>query len=423
MKTDEAMILSQIMLDQSFFHELVIDEECFLRDDTRRVYRAIRACVNKGKPVDLISISDEDDAIRKSPELRAFIAELSGLAGSASNWRYYEGKVVTAYKRKRLHDMAVKVADMSKAAEVDDTIRLVETTLMSLALDNSRERIVRLDELGPAYVKELQERFENKGELRGLSSGFESLDALTHGFQPRRLYYIGARPSQGKSALMVNMASHIGLKLGEPVGIISIESSGKEIIERIFASVGNVPGDMLATGFWGPSQMHDIGEMAAKIKGKPFFIYDRPNLKLGQVKSVARVMRNIFNAKVIFVDYLQLIRNENAKLDKTAVVMESSQAMKELARELEIPIVVLAQLGRDADEKRPTLGSFQWASQAEQDGDVAIMIWHEQVDENVETKLLVEKNRDGKKAALPFRFDGEYYRFVELDKDDGRAYN
>ncbi|MBA4274058.1 MAG: hypothetical protein C0436_00230 [Alphaproteobacteria bacterium] len=418
MKTDEAMILSQIMQDQSFFHELVIDEDCFLREDTRRIYRAIAGCIAKGKPVDLIAVSDDDAELRRQPEMRAFLAELPGLAASPSNWRYYEDKVKRAYQRKRLHDMAVRVADMSKSAEVDETIRLVETTLMSLALDNSRERIVRLDELGPAYVKELQDRYENKGQLRGLSSGFESLDALTHGFQPRRLYYIGARPSQGKSALMVNMASHIGLTLGEPVGIISIESSGKEIIERIFASVGNIPGDMLATGFWGPSQMHDIGEMAARIRGKPFFIYDKPNLKLGQVKSVARVMRNIFNAKIIFVDYLQLIRNENARMEKTAVVMESSQALKELARELEIPIVALAQLGRDADDKRPGLGAFQWASQVEQDADSAILIWHEQEDENVRTKLLVEKNRDGKKKDLDFRFDGEYYRFSELDKSE-----
>ena len=407
MKTDEQMILAQLMLDPSFFHDLIIDEECFLRDDTRRIFSAIKRCIAKGKPVDLISLEDEDKG------LGLIASDISGITHSAANWQYYEGKVKTAYQRKKLYDMGRKIVEMAKDAPMDEMTHLVEYTLMSIALDGSRDRVVRLEEIAPEYLADLKERFDSKGALRGISSGFPSLDELTHGFQERRLYYIGARPSQGKSALMANMAAHIGLNLSIPCGIISIESSGKELIERIYSCQGNIPGDMLATGYWGPTQMQDILDMSAKIKGKPFFIYDKPNLKLSQVKSVARLMKNVFQAKIIFVDYLQLIRNENARLEKTSVVMESSQAMKELARELELPIVCLAQLGRDADERRPTLANFQWASQIEQDADTAIMIWHNEENDEVKTRLLVEKNRDGKKKDLDFKFIGDYYRFME----------
>ena len=198
-----------------------------------------------------------------------------------------------------------------------------------------------------------------------------------------------------------------------PCGVVSIESSGLELLERIFSSTGNIPAEMLATGFWGVKQMADIQDLAGNIKGKPLYIYDKPNLQIGQLKSVARVMVKLFGIKILFVDYLQLIRNTNTKLDKTGVVMESSQQLKELARELNIPVVCLAQLGRDADERRPTLGSFQWASQIEQDADGAFLIWHEQKDEGVETKLLVEKMRDGKKGAIDMVFNGDYVRFEE----------
>jgi replicative DNA helicase len=412
MKTDEAMLLSQIMLDQSFYHELCIDEGCFLRADTRAIYNAITSCIGKGVKPDLIAIRDADKSIDLS-----FLISVQEMTHSAANWKYYENKVLDAYKRHKLYDLGCKLKDAAKDSDVKNLIEQVESSLMSIHLDNARERVMRLDEYGADYVNELKYRFDNKGDLRGISSGFESLDAITYGFQNRRLYYIGARPSQGKSALMVNCMAHVGLKESIPCGIISIESSGQEILERIFSQVGGIPGDMLATGFWGPSQMADIGTVAQKVKGKPFYIYDRPNIKLSQVKAVSRVMKKVYGVKIIFIDYLQLIRGDNARAEKVAVVGESSQGLKELARELDIPIVCAAQLGRDADDKRPGLGTFQWASQIEADADCAMLIWHERKDDSVKTKLLVEKNRDGKKADLDFRFDGEYYRFVELEKE------
>jgi replicative DNA helicase len=139
-------------------------------------------------------------------------------------------------------------------------------------------------------------------------------------------------------------------------------------------------------------------------------------MRIDQVRSVARVMRKVFQAQIIFIDYLQLIRNQNARLDKTAVVMETSQAMKELARELQIPIVCLAQLGRDADDRKPGMGDFQWSSQAEQDADLCGLIWHERDGEQYKTWHIVAKNRDGRKGMVPMRFDGATMTFVELDK-------
>jgi replicative DNA helicase len=413
MKTDEAMLLAQILIDQSFFHELAVDASCFLREDTRRIYNAIAACVTKGVKPDLISVRDSDPMIDANE-----LVKITDLTHSAANWKYYEGKVLTAYKRKSLVDLGKMLCERGIDGELDAIISATESTLMRLTLDNAKERVQRLDELAPGYVKELQDRWESKDPLRGIPSGFDSIDKLTHGFQARRLYYIGARPSQGKSAIMLNMASHVGIKCGIACGIISIESSGNEIIERLFASVGNMPADMLAEGNWHKSMFTDIIEMGARIKGRPFYIYDKPNLRIDQLKSVARVMKNVYGAKIIFVDYLQLIRNCNARLSKVDVVMESSQALKELARELEIPIVCLAQLGRDADEKRPDMGSFQWSSQAEQDGDAAFLIWHEQVDENTNTWLLCVKNRDGKRGDLPFSFNGDFLRFTEKDTNE-----
>jgi replicative DNA helicase len=410
MKTDEAMLLAQIMLDQTFFHELTIDEECFLRDDTRRVYRAISQCIAKGVKPDLISIRDADPQIEVNR-----LVQISDMTHSAANWRYYEGKVKTAYKRSKIYQLGQKLSEEAKITEPDDLVAFIETELMKLALDYSSDRVKRLDEYAPDYVNELMLRHKTPGALRGIGSGFAQLDDMTHGFQPRRLYYIGARPSQGKSAIMMNMAAKIGLRDKLSVGIISIESSGYEIIERIFSHEQGIPSDMLAKGQWTDTIFKDLKALGDTIKGRPFYIYDKPNMKLDQVKSVARVMKKVFDTKIIFVDYLQLIRNANPRMEKVATVMETSQAMKELARELDVPIVCLAQLGRDADDRKPGMGDFQWSSQAEQDADFCGLIWHEKDGEAVKTWLLVAKNRDGKKGGIPMRFDGETLTFRELD--------
>jgi replicative DNA helicase len=274
---------------------------------------------------------------------------------------------------------------------------------------------MKLEEYGNDFVTELKARYDSHGALRGISSGLDSVDGYTHGFLPRRLYYIGARPSQGKSALMLNMATDCAIRKQIPCGIISIESSGQEIIERVFSSVGNIPGDMLASGFWGPSQFADIQTLAGKIVGKPLYLYDKPNLNIAQVKSVARVMATMFKVKIIFIDYLQLIDSTNRKLTKMEQVADASKQLKELARELELPIVCLAQLRREADDRRPGLSDFQWASQIEQDADVAMLLWHEAKDEKTESWILIEKNRDGKKGQIPVSFMGEYVTFKERE--------
>jgi replicative DNA helicase len=144
MKTDEAMLLAQIMLDQTFFHELTIDEECFLRDDTRRVYRAISQCIAKGVKPDLISIRDADPQVEVNR-----LVQISDMTHSAANWKYYEGKVKTAYKRSKIFALGQKLSEEAKTAEPDDLVALIETELMKLALDYSSDRVKRLDEYAP----------------------------------------------------------------------------------------------------------------------------------------------------------------------------------------------------------------------------------------------------------------------------------
>lgn len=411
MQIDEETLLGQLLTDSSFFHELAIGEECFLRSQTKSVYKAIRQCIDMGVKPDLISVRDRDQNIDP-----AYIAQLTDLIPSASNWRYFENKIKDAWQRYTLDKFSVELKEKAQRGDIDQLKSRLQEVYIRLSMDYGKEKIERIDETLGDYAELVKKRMDSKGLLEGIPTGFEKLDSFIQGFKDRRLYYIGARPSQGKTALMLNMAVHVAIKQNIPAGIISIESATQELQNRVVSSIGKIDNKKLDTGFMTRGHMYAFQDALTVVKNKPLYIYDKANLDISQVRSIARVMRSAYGIKVLFIDYLQLIRNENKRLDKVSIVGESSKAMKEMARELNMPIVCLAQLGRDADSKRPGLGDFQWASQIEQDADVAMLIYQKKSDEDLSIKLLVEKNRDGQKGDIDLYYKGEHFQFGELER-------
>jgi replicative DNA helicase len=231
------------------------------------------------------------------------------------------------------------------------------------------------------------------------------------------LYVIGGRPSQGKSALGLNIAAHVSIKERRPVGFLSLESSTTELLGRLVASSANVNSRNLASGFFSGTDMAGIHKAGELLYAAPLWIWDQPNAKLADTVSTARFMRRQHKVELLVIDYLQLIGVPGA-VDRRDSVAQSSMAMKQLARELEIPVVILAQLNRDSDNRRPEMGDFQWSSQIEQDADVGIMLYHKMSgpdeDRTIDKSwLFVEKCRDGKRGSVPVCFRQEYVRFED----------
>lgn len=404
LKEDEAALLGQIMLHNDIYHQSTIGTDHFLREDNRRIFKAITKCINEGVYADLMAVASADEKIDK-----AYLAKLTDI-GSTTNWKYYEGRIIKAWQLYRINQLNIRLGDVVNNKE--DPVPVfaeIEKFVLEVSRICHHAYVEKIGDVAAAFMRELEERCKTApGELLGLPSHLCELDRVTNGWKKRDLIYIGARPSEGKSALMLNFASFLAITRGEPCGIISMESSSKEIVKRLYISEGHIDGQKIARANLTGSDIGMLMDFSGTIYDKKLYLYDGTNINMSQLRSVARAMVAMYKIKILFVDYLQLIRGTSKNMGKTEVVGENSVLLKELARELEIPIVCLAQLGRpERPGAEPDLGSFQWASQIEQDADICLLIHHGEDG----SWLLAKKVRDGECGRIPVHFHRDRVKF------------
>lgn len=400
MTEHEKTLLGQVILKPEIWHELSVDADHFSTAESKQIFRAIGEVIADGGYPDAVTIKD------KSPNISS--ATLASIeAPTAANWQFYQKKVVENYRKRKLSSLAAWLHD--NAGE-PDAAEHVEDALADIMRESSADRIYDRSEMVHAYVSELERRFKDGGEMPGYRSGIDGLDKYTLGYQPRRYYIIGGRPSSGKSALSLQLADHMALMQKVRVGYITIESAKEELMDRTFANQGRINSRALALGMFKDADFARIQEIGERVYNSKMYIYEVPNARLEQVVSAARQMVRRHGCEAIFVDYLQLIRSSG---DRREQVEKASMAMKELSRQLNVPVIAAAQLRRDADQRTPGLGDFQHSSQIEQDADTAMLLHEEQ--ETGVVWLNIAKNRDGEKGSVMMRFVGEYVSFVEVE--------
>ena len=418
MNEHEATYLACILLAPDLIFKTSITEQHFFDGSNRRIFRAMHACADKAVKIDYISIRDVDREIDA-----AYMAALSDKIPSAANWKYYEGKLIDAYQRNRLVALGRKLAELGANTPPAEVIEMAENELLELGTNGQTRKIQRIGEVMPAAFKQIEERFKLKGRIPGIGTGLPGLDKLLGGFQDDRYIVVGARPSDGKSALALNMACNVAISQGIPTGIISAESSNNEIVTRAIASEGHIQGAHIMSGLLAPADFTSLMELSKRTDASPLYLYDAPNVRFGELKSVARQMVTLYKVKVIFIDYVQIIQWEDARLAIHEQVAAVSRGLKQLARELKVPIVGLSQLKRDAEGREPEMADLDYSKQLEQDADAIVFIYHPKPkkddDENGEQSswLLVKKNRDGAKGVVPVVFHREYVKFYEIEKN------
>ncbi len=328
---------------------------------------------------------------------------------TTATWEFNHGKILESWIAKVLHH-ASKVAMTQTGPEALDTL---DKAVRTAAAADSPGKTVRLDTL----LLPTMEKFISGEMNQGIPWGFGTIDKMSLGARPGQLVVIGARPSQGKSALMaqlvLNQSRHVKL------GVITIESDATELTTRLMANASMTDSRKLVDGSFRNSGTgrfsHDINAMVETAKNVQ--IHDRPGITLRQVQSEARRMA-ADGAKVIYIDYLQLVKVPGKK-DKREEVAEISNALKQIARELKVCVVSLAQLSRDADEKRPHMGEMQHSSQIEQDADQVWLIYHQRVKddegrEKFESALILDKVRDGATGAVRMHFQRDQSAWHEV---------
>lgn len=410
----EAILLALILRDEDIWWLAGLRVEYFSSRVTEAVYNAMAAAMRQDGYISRDTVGSHLPDVRALDEIIA--AAESEL--STAKWEYHRAQVVRAWKRRAIlasyNEAREAIEDGD--ADPDDLADQVIADVQSIRTEHSQDASVSYRERVMAVLEELSERRNLEG-LPGLSTGISALDAVTGGLDKRRMYLVGARPSQAKSALLGQIADHVA-RSGHAVGYFSLESSAAELITRNWARSNRIDLGMLQSGMITNKQFVDLQRELDQHGDMGLWIDDTRKADLRHITRTATIWKLRHDIKAIFVDYLQMVSHKAE--DRRVAIIEISHALADLSKQLDIPVVVAAQLRREVDQKTPTLGDFQESSAIEQDADTAILLhWLAEYGDVVPVDARIAKNRDGRKTIVPLSFEGRYMHFSErLDGPD-----
>jgi len=383
-----------------------LTEDDFIEPAEQQAFSAMKKIMLSGGDVDLISLKNEGADMRL----------LAGLDSQiTSGWRAREKSVIELTRKRNILRIAEKIQS-SQALPAKDLEDMLSHELANLDRRGDYEpRFVY--EVGEEEMLRIEERKKDKSKMIGFTTGIKLLDYLTYGFRKRKLYYIGGRPSQGKTSLLVNFAYNCNKRFG----FLSAESGKEEILDKLFSGHGNVDSRKLTVGNVDNAVFTTMINYIDRETNIKSIIYDKPNMDIEDLAFMARNMVENYGCEILFVDYIQIITPAFSmrKADKNQQIADISMRLKQIARDLDIPVVVASQLRRDSETDRPTLSSFSDSSQIEKDADVGILIWKTKEKsgevEYDKTYLLLEKNRDGETGKVEVFFKKDTQTFQNVD--------
>ena len=418
-----AMLLSRDAVESAI---QVLREEDFYREVHRALFRAVTEMYNRGEPVDMITLTNE---LKRAGDLER-VGGVSGLTAlvdrvpTAANVEYYANIVREKSAARQLINAATRVvteayADTRPLAEMlDDAERLIlEATELKRNQDfaSIKELVGRSFE----YVSDLA---QHQRHITGVPTGFYDLDEMTSGFQPSNLIVIGARPSVGKTSLALNIAQHVSMvansnKERSAVGFFSLEMTAAELALRLLCYTARIDMKKARSGYLSPSDTARLSQASGQLYDTPLFIDDTSSLTVLELKAKARRLMRQRNIGMLIVDYLQLIQAGISTEGRVQEVAYVSRQLKALAKDLNIPVVVLSQLSRPQkgqEERKPVLSDLRESGAIEQDADVVMFIHREPSrddPEKFEHELVLAKQRNGPTGNIPVVFLREFTTF------------
>ena len=430
----EKSLLGAIMLSDEVLPEIltIVKPADFYEKRHQIIFGAIVNLYDQHKPIDLLTLTSELKATKQLKEIGGapYLTELTNFVPTASHAKAYAGIIEKASVRRKLIKAGTEIS--AKAYEddtnVDDLIGAAEKELFEVSDKVVKSDYVPMEELLSDAFDRIEELRKNKGALRGLKTGFHDLDKKTAGFQKGDLIIIGARPAMGKTTFAQNLAYNIASINKKGVLFFSMEMAANEIIDRIISDVSGVNNWNIRTGNLTDEEFSRIGDALGEMDEIPIYIDDTSSMTIMELRNKARRAMHDHDIGIVIVDYLQLIAGtDRYKGNRVQEVTEISRGLKILARELEIPVVALAQLSRSVtgrDDPRPVLSDLRESGSIEQDADLVMFLhrpdyYHQNEDGYEEThitELLVQKHRHGAIGKIELYFHPELLRFMSLDQ-------
>ena len=425
----EQTLLGCIITNMKSFIEVdeVLNENDFYVDKHKRIYKAIKDLVNNGATVDLITLLEyikSKNAISECGGV-SYITQLAAAGIGYSLISNYVEIIKEKSKRRKLIKAGRELIE--KAFNEDDVNRVVEETSNQLfdATVNKSKDITSIQDAVEASLVTLEERYKDKGKLKGISTGFEEIDKLSSGLRKSDLIIIAARPSMGKTAFALNIGQ-AAAKTGS-VAIFSIEMSKEQLTDRLLSARCLIDFGNIAEGNLSDDQWEKLIKESAQLKSRKLYIDDESRA-LKDIKAKCRKLKIQKRLDVIIIDYLQLIRVSKKTQSREQEVSYISQELKALAKELGITVIALSQLSRASEQRadhRPILSDLRESGSIEQDADIIHFLYRDEYynketeDKNI-AEVITAKNRNGIVKTTKLAWLGQYQRFASLDVIHGR---
>ena len=420
-----AMMLKKEAVTQAI--ELLRADE-FYRQAHRAVFEAMEGLVRIGEPVDIVTVTE---ALKKSGRLEqvggiSFLANLTNRVPSTANLAYYAKIVKEKALLRALIDASTEIAGAAYEASEDVAQQLDDAEQKILAIAGGRitGSFTPIKDVVFDAVDRVSELAAVKGGITGLSTGLKTLDSVTRGLQKSDLVIVAARPAMGKTAFVLNLATHVALQ-GKTVAFFSLEMPREQLMHRIFCAEGQIDATHLARGELDDDEWSRLVNVADRMLKAELYFDDTSSTTVMDIRTRARRLRAEHGLDLIAIDYLQLLQSPGRAENRTLAVAEMTRSLKVLARELEVPIVVLSQLSRATEgrsDKRPMLSDLRESGSIEQDADIVMFLYREdyynQDTENANiTELSIAKHRNGATDTVRLFFQKEYTRFRDLTRE------
>ena len=430
----EKSLLGAILISDKVLPEIlmIVRPQDFYDPKHQIIFGAMSSLYDQHRPIDLLTLTSELKSTKNLKTIGGapYLTELSNFVPAAAHAKAYAEIVEKASTRRRLINAGTKIANQAYEddADVQSLIGSAERELFEVSDKVVRSDYVAMDELLADAFDRIEELQKNKGALRGLKTGFRDLDKKTAGFQKGDLVIIGARPAMGKTTFAQNLTYNIASMNKKGVLFFSMEMAANEIVDRMISDVSGVDNWKMRTGNLSEDEFQRIGEALGEMDELPIYIDDTSSMTITDLRNKARRAMHDHDIGIVIVDYLQLIQgSDRYKGNRVQEVTEISRGLKILARELEIPVVALAQLSRSVtgrDDPRPVLSDLRESGSIEQDADLVMFLhrpdYYRQNDDNYEethiTELIVAKHRHGAVGKIELYFHPELLRFMSLDK-------
>jgi replicative DNA helicase len=416
-----ALLLSRDAIGQ--VSEQGLSPSDFYRPSHQHIFDAVRALYSAGSPVDTVTVADELRRAGLLDEVGGSEAlhELQNATPAISSAGHYARIVQDTAMLRRLIYVAGDIAELAYS-EPDDVTKALdeaETKVFAVAEQRVTDSTRQLDELLSEAMDRLQETFDRGDTITGVPTGYTDLDELLSGLQQSALYIVGARPAMGKTAFGLGIASHVAQHGSKPVLVFSLEMGHAEITQRILSSEARVDSTKIRTGRLAEADWAKIGKAIGRLE-VPLFLDDNPRVTVMEIRAKARRIKARYGGLgLIVIDYLQLMSGGGNSENRQLEVSEISRNLKILARELEVPVVALSQLSRNLEaraDKRPMLSDLRESGSLEQDADVVMFLYRDEV-YNAESpdkgsaEVIVAKHRSGPIGTKRLVFLGQYTRF------------